>query len=163
MSNALHVTAPEGQPSLEFVREVDAPVEAVFAAHRDPDLLARWLGPHGYEMVVTEYDYRSGGRYRYVHRGPTGDEFAFHGCFHTVRDGDLAVQTFEFEGAPDHVSLDTMRFEPLEGGRTRLRGLSVFQSVAARDAMVASGMERGMREGYERLDDLLAPATAREA
>ncbi|GAA1901481.1 SRPBCC family protein [Lapillicoccus jejuensis] len=155
MSNALHVTAPQGQPSLAFVREVDAPVAAVFAAHRDPDLLARWLGPHGYEMVVTEYDFRSGGRWRYVHRNPAGDEFGFHGCFHTVRDDELAVQTFEFEVAPDHVSLDTVRFEPLEGGRTRLRGSSVFQSVEARDAMVASGMERGMREGYERLDVVL--------
>lgn len=156
----LTVTAPEGQATIEFAREFDAPVEAVFAAHCGPDLVRQWLGPHGYEMQIEEYDFRSGGRWRCLHRNPQGQEFGFHGCFQTVRESELAVQTVEYEGAPDHVSLDALHFERLDDGRTRLRGRSAFGSAQARDAMIASGMEGCMegcmQEGYERLDALVA-------
>jgi len=158
-TNQLILEAPEGQPTIDFTRELDAPLEAVFQAHRDPELVRQWLGPHGYGMEMHEYDFRSGGRWRYVHTDPHGQEFGFRGCFHTIRDNDLIVQTFEFDGSPDHVSLDLMHFERLEGGRTRLRGHSVFLVVQDRDAMITSGMEGGMREGYERLAALLARAT----
>lgn len=162
MSNALQVTAPEGLPFVEFTRELDFPVEAVFRAHADPELYRQWIGPRGLETEIVEHDFRSGGSWRFVQRQPAEDGgievYGFHGVFHTVRVNEYALQTFEFEGFPDVVNLDELRFERLEGGRTRLVGHSTFPSVAARDGMVASGMEGGMREGYERLEELLAPA-----
>ena len=156
MSNPVTITAPEGQPVIEITREFDAPVSAVFAAHRDPELYAQWVGPHGYEMEIERHDFTTGGGYRFVHRSADGGEYWFHGTFHTVREDDVAIQTFEFEGAPDQVSLESMTFVDLGDGRTRLEGRSVYLHQEARDAMVASGMEKGVVEGYERLDDLLA-------
>jgi uncharacterized protein YndB with AHSA1/START domain len=149
------VNAPEGLPFIEIVREFDAPVEAVFRAHRDPELIKQWLGPRGYEMDIERWDFTSQGGYRYVHRNPEGEEFAFNGTFHTVRENEFAVQTFEFEGVPDVVAIESMTFEDLGDGGTRLRIWSTYPSVEARDGMVASGMEGGLREGYERLDAIL--------
>ena len=106
-------------------------------------------------MDIERYEFRTGGGYRYVHRNPEGEEYAFNGTFHTVRENEFAVQTFEFEGVPDVVAVESMTFEDLGDGRTRLRGWSTYPSVEARDGMVASGMEGGLREGYERLDAIL--------
>lgn len=156
MSAPLVVTAPEGLPFIEFTREFDAPVAAVFEAHRDPEIVRQWLGPDGYEMQIETYDFTTGGGYRYVHRSPDGGEYAFRGVFHVVRENEFAIQTFEFEAMPDVVSLDTMTFERLDGGGTRLHGRSTFPSVEARDGMVASGMERGLGEGLTRLEGILA-------
>ena len=158
MSNALTIEAPEGVPWIDFTREFDAPVAALFNAHRDPHLVRQWLGPNGYEMTIQRWDFISGGSYRYIHRNPEGMEFAFHGLFHTVRDNEFAIQTFEFEGAPDEVAIEFMWFEDLGDGRSRLRGRSIGRTVEGRDAMIASGMERGMHEGYERLEALVASA-----
>ncbi|MET0975889.1 MAG: SRPBCC family protein [Leifsonia sp.] len=154
-TNPLTVTAPEGVQYVDFVREFDYPVEAVFNAHRDPKLVAQWLGPRDLEMEIEEYDFRTGGRYRYIH-GRGDEKYGFNGVFHVVRENEFAVQTFEFEGYPDVVALDSMRFIDLGNGRTRLEGHSVYPTQEARDGMVASGMEHGMREGYERLEELLA-------
>lgn len=158
MSNQLTLTAPDGVPFVEFERIFDAPVAAVFEAHRDPDLLKQWMGPHGYEMVIEEYDFRPGGSYRYLHRNPEGEEYAFRGVFHAVRENEMAIQTFEFEGFPDVVSLEHLNLEDLGDGRTRLRARSVFPSMEARDGMVESGMEQGMAEGYDRLEQLTGAA-----
>ncbi len=156
MTNPLHLDIPAGVPWIDFTREFDAPVAAVFDAHRDPAKVVRWLGPSGYEMVAERWDFVSGGGYRYVHRGPEGDDYWFRGCFHTVREGEFVLQTFEFEGMPDEVALEFLTFEDLGDGRTRLRGRSIGRTVEGRDAMVSSGMETGMSEGYTKLDALLA-------
>jgi uncharacterized protein YndB with AHSA1/START domain len=156
MTNPVTINAPEGLPFIEIIREFDAPVEAVFRAHAEPELVKQWLGPNGYEMDIERWDFTTQGGYRYVHRDPDGGEWAFNGTFHTVRDNEFAVQTFEFEGVPDVVAIESMTFEDLGDGRTRLRGWSTYPSVEARDGMVASGMEIGLREGYERLDGILA-------
>ena len=156
MTNPVTINAPEGLPFIEIIREFDAPVAAVFNAHRDPELVRQWLGPHGYEMTIDRWDFVPQGGYRYVHTNPEGESYAFNGTFHTVRENEFAVQTFEYEGYPDVVSIESMTFEDLGDGRTRLRGHSVFPTVEARDGMVASGMETGVREGYERLDEILA-------
>jgi uncharacterized protein YndB with AHSA1/START domain len=154
MTNALILKAEPGQSFIEFTREFDAPVDAVFRAHAEPDLLKQWLGPRDYDTEIERYDFRTGGSYRYLQRDGE-NVYAFHGVFHVVRENDFAVQTFEFEGVPDVVSLDSMHFEDLGGGRTRLSGRSAFPSLEAAQGMIASGMERGMAEGYERLDELL--------
>jgi uncharacterized protein YndB with AHSA1/START domain len=155
MSNPPKVEAPAGVPFIDWEREFDAPVEAVFRAHKEPDLIKQWLGPRSYEMDIDSYDFRTGGRYRYLHRAD-GEEYAFNGVFHVVRENEFAIQTFEFEGFPDVVSIESMSFEALDDGRSRVRGHSTYPSLEARDGMVESGMEGGMSEGYERLDEVLA-------
>ena len=154
--NKTIVTAEPGKQDVIITREFDAPRELVFRAHTDPKLYAQWLGPHGYEMMLEVFEPYSGGRYRYIHKDKDGNEFCFHGVFHEISE-DLMIQTFEFEGLPEkgHVTLDTMQLEELPDGRTRITIQSLFRSVADRDGMVQAGMERGMREGYERLDELL--------
>jgi uncharacterized protein YndB with AHSA1/START domain len=142
-------------PLVRIIREFDAPPAKVFRAHTDPELLSRWLGPRGLEMRVEHFDCRSGGSWRYVNIAD-GEEYGFHGCFHEVRPAELIVQTFTFEGVPDGVALEKMRFEDLGDGRTRLVATSLVDDFEGRDAFVASGMEQGVREGYERLDELLA-------
>jgi uncharacterized protein YndB with AHSA1/START domain len=106
-------------------------------------------------MTVDRWDCRPGGEYRYLHTAD-GEEYAFRGSFHDVVPNERIVQTFTFEGMPEHVALETMRFEPLPGGRTRLVSQSLVDSFTDRDAFVAQGMEVGIREGYERLDEVLA-------
>jgi uncharacterized protein YndB with AHSA1/START domain len=154
--NQTTITAEPGRQELFITREFDAPRELVFKAHIDPELYVQWLGPNGYEMKLETFEPHSGGRYRYIHRDQDGNEFGFHGVFHEISE-ELMIQTFEFEGLPEkgHVSLDTMRLEKLPGDRTRITIHSIFQSVADRDGMVQSGMERGLNEGYQRLDEIL--------
>lgn len=154
--NKTTITAEPGRQELFITREFDAPRALVFRAHVDPDLYGRWLGPRGYEMKLEAFEPVSGGRYRYIHRGPDGNEYGFHGVFHEMAE-DLMIQTFEFEGLPErgHVVLDTMRLEELPGDRTRITIQSVYQSVEDRDGMIQAGMERGVSEGYERLDEVL--------
>jgi uncharacterized protein YndB with AHSA1/START domain len=155
----LEITAEPGVPFVDFSREFDAPRDLVFRAHTDPELLVQWLGPAKYKMVVDRLDVRDGGTWRYVNSDEAGNEYGFHGVFHGNPSPDGMVQTFEFEGAPGHVSLDSLTLEERDG-RTFLRGHSVFQSVEARDAMVHGGMSEGMTEGYNRLDELLARIAA---
>ncbi|HSJ27667.1 MAG TPA: SRPBCC family protein [Acidimicrobiia bacterium] len=142
-------------PAVRIIREFDAPPEKVFRAHTEADLVAQWLGPRGYEMRVDHYDCRTGGSYRYLHIDGD-DEYGFFGSFHEVRPSEVIVQTFTYEGFPDGVALERMELEDLGNGRTRLTAISLVDSFEGRDAFVASGMEVGIREGYERLDELLA-------
>ena len=148
------ILADADVPIIRITREFDAPPSKVFRAHTDPEILARWLGPSRHEMTVTDFDCRSGGSFRYV-MSSNGNVFGFHGCFHEVRPDDLIVQTFTFEGEPDGVALERLQLEDLGGGRTRLTVTSLVDSFAARDAWLSTGMEEGVREGYERLDALL--------
>ncbi len=142
-------------PLVRLVREFDAPPEKVFRAHVEPDLFAQWIGPHRLTTTIDRFDCRTGGAYRYVQTAD-GQEYAFYGSFHQVRAPERIVQTFTFEGFPDGVSLETLHLESLSGGRTRLVATSLVDSFEARDAMISGGMETGIREGYEKLDALLA-------
>ncbi|HLA08936.1 MAG TPA: SRPBCC family protein [Anaerolineales bacterium] len=151
--NKTTITAESGKQDLFITREFDAPRELVFKAHTDPDLFVQWLGPHGYEMKLETFEPVSGGRYRYIHKDKDGNEFGFHGTFHEI-SLERMIQTFEFEGFPGHVSLDSMTLEELPGDRTKITVQSVFQSVSDRDGIIQSGMERGVTEGYERLDEI---------
>ncbi len=151
----MHIVAEPGSALIETEREVAAPRGLVFRAWTDPDLLAQWLGPRRLTMRVEAFDLRHGGAWRYVNVDSDGTEYGFHGVFHGDPTPDRLVQTFEFEGAPGHVALDTLIFED-RGGRTLVRSVSAYQSVEDRDAMLDSGMEGGMEEGYAKLDELLA-------
>jgi uncharacterized protein YndB with AHSA1/START domain len=155
MMGTTRITAQPGNALIQIEREFDAPRDVVFRAHVDPELLAQWLGPHNMTMTIDHFEPRDGGRYRYVHRDPDGNEYGFRGVFHGDPSPDGTIQTFEWEGLPGHVSLDSAVFEA-RGDKTLVRVTSAFQSVEDRDGMIASGMESGLNEGYERLDQLLA-------
>src|SRR5258706_16220897 len=156
MANETTVTAEPGKQELFITREFDAPRELVFKAHTDPDLYVKWVGPNDLTMTIDELDARNGGSYRFVHERD-GHKYTFHGVYHDVLTPERIIGTFEFDGLPEtgHVILGTTKFEELPGGRTRLVHQSVFQSVADRDGMIQSGMERGVTQGYEKLDNLL--------
>lgn len=155
MTNALDLRAPVDTLAMEFTRDFDAPVAALYRAHAEPELVTQWLGPRDLEMTVEQWDFRTAGSYRYVHRADRG-QFRFNGVFHVVRENDIVIQTFEYDGAPDSVNIEYLWFSDLGGGRSRLRGRSITPTVQARDALLQSGMEGGMSEGYERLEELLA-------
>ena len=148
------ITADPDVPLVRITREFDAPPEKVFRAHTDPELVVQWLGPRRHEMRIDHYDCRTGGSYRYVHVSE-GNEFGFHGSFHEVRPSELIIQTFTFEGSPDDVALERLVLEDLGEGRTRLTATSLVDSFEGRNAFLTSGMEDGVRESYERLDELL--------
>jgi uncharacterized protein YndB with AHSA1/START domain len=148
------ITVEPGTYEIVLTRIFDAPPDAVFAAITDPALVPDWWGPRYLTTKVEEMDVRAGGRWRYVQRDADGNEYGFNGVFHSVTPVRV-VQTFEFEGMPGHVMLETMTLEDL-GGKTRLVDQSIFQSVADRDGMAASGMETGAVESHERLQELLA-------
>lgn len=149
------ITAEPGIPQIVIEREFDAPRDLIYRAWTDPELLTQWLGPRNLTMEIDHFDVRDGGTWRYVHRDEQGNAYGFHGVFHGDPSPDGVVQTFEFEGAPGHVSLDTLTLEERDG-KTLARTSSVFQTVEARDAMVESGMEHGIEDGFERLDELIA-------
>lgn len=155
-ANPVIIEAVPGQSYADMSREFEAPVEAVFRAHSDPELYRVWIGPRELQTRITHWDFRTGGGYGFEQEADDGSVYAFRGVFHTIRENNVIIQTFEYEGTPDAVSIDVLRFEELPGGRSRLIGHSVFPTVEALQGMMAEGMERGMTEGYEKLDELLA-------
>lgn len=156
MANKTVVTAEPGKQELFITREFDAPRNLVWKAHTDPELYVQWVGPHGMTMNIEKWDCRDGGSYKYTHeRG--GHTYAFFGVNHEVFAPERLIGTFEFDGLPErgHVIMGKTTFEELPNGRSRVVHQSVFFSVADRDGMVQSGMERGVADGYEKLDAIL--------
>lgn len=154
------ITAEPGVPVIVIETEFDASPEQLLKAHTDPELVAQWLGPRRLRTRIEEYDVAHGGRWRMVHIDEDGSEYGFRGVHHgtpSVEGG--MTRTFEFEGMPGHVSFETLTFEERDG-KTLLRAVSVFTSQEDRDGMVASGMERGVVDSYERLAELLASLSA---
>ena len=154
-TNQTRIEADPDLPVIRIIREFDAPPERVFRAWTDPELFVQWIGPRSIDTTIEKWDARTGGEWRYT---GSREDFAmgFWGSFHEVRPAERLVQTFSFDGAPDSVSLETMTFEPLEGGRCRITGVSVVESLEIRDQILASGMDVGVNEGHEKLDELLA-------
>ena len=150
------ITAPAGLPYVDIERELAAPRRLVYRAYTEPELIKQWLGPRRLEMEIERWDEHG---YRYIHRDPQGNAFGFRGAFHGPMTIDGGTQTFEFEGVPGHISMDTLVLED-HGDRTIVRTHSVFQSVEDRDGMVAAGMASGVTEGFERLDEVLEKLAA---
>ena len=156
MANKTVVTAEPGKQELFITREFDATRELVFKAHTDPELYVKWVGPHGMKMTINKWEMHEGGSYSYTHERD-GHKYSFFGVTHEVLTHERIVGTFEFDGLPErgHVILGVTSFEELPNGRSRVVHQSVFRSVADRDGMIQSGMERGVKDGYEKLDDIL--------
>ena len=146
-------------PIIRITRDFHTTPEQLMRAHTDPDLFARWVGPDSVATRIDHWDCRSLGSYRYVCE-QDGVEHAFRGTFPEVSDNRI-VQTFCYEGMPEGIALETMTFEDLGDGRTRLHARSLCDSIEGRDAMLASGMDTGVNEGYAKLDRLLADGAVR--
>lgn len=143
-----------GKQEIVGSRMFDAPRELVFKTMTDPTLIPRWWGPRRHTTKVDEMEVRPGGRWRYVVQDPDGNETAFHGVFHDLTAPERLIYTFEWEGEPGHVLLETVTLEDV-GGKTKMTDLLVFQSVADRDGMVQNGMESGAKETMDRLEELV--------
>jgi uncharacterized protein YndB with AHSA1/START domain len=154
-AQASEITTPS-EREIHVERIFDAPRERVFAAYTDPELISEWWGPHGTTAIVDVMEVKNGGRWRFVVRNSDGSETAFRGTIREITPPERIVQTFEWEGMPGHVSVDTAEFEDLGDGRTKIVTTSIFHTTEERDGMLESGMEGGLNETYERLDALLA-------
>lgn len=147
------IEADRALPIVRVARDFTATPAQLLRAHIDPELFVRWVGPDALTTRVDHWDARTGGSWRYV--SADGDtEYWFHGCFHEIGPTRM-VQTFTYEGAPDGVALETVWFEDLGDGRTRLRTQSLVDSLDARDAILRSGMEVGVVQGYAKLERML--------
>jgi uncharacterized protein YndB with AHSA1/START domain len=153
-SETMSITTPSDR-EIVMTRVFNAPRRLVFEAHTKCEHLKRWWGPRKYEMPICELDFRPGGKYRIVHRGPEGDEHGFRGEFREIVPPERLVYTFEYEGYPGHISVETIELVE-ENGRTTLINTAVYDSVEDRDGMLQSGMEEGARESLDRLEELLA-------
>ena len=152
--STLTVSLPSDREIL-MTREFDAPRELVFEVLNRAEHVQHWYGPRGYSLTGCDVDFRPGGKWRMVHRNEQGNEFAFRGEIREVVPPERVVRTFEWEGLPGHISVETLCLEDL-GGRTRVTVTSAFDSVEDRDGMLQSGMERGASESYDRLAEYLA-------
>lgn len=147
--------AEPGKQEVVVTRLFDVPRERLFKAMTDPKLIPQWWGPAYLTTVVEKMDVKPGGSWRYIQRDDKGNEFGFHGVYHQVAASEQLVYTFEFEGVPGHVAMETCTFEDVNG-KTLLHDQVVFQSVEDRDGMVQSGMEQGNNEGMDRLAALVS-------
>jgi len=150
----LNMIVIPGKQEFTYTRTFDAPRDLVFKVYTDPTLISQWWGPRDITTQVDKMDVRPGGQWRYVQHDQQGGEYGFHGVYHAIEPSSLIINTFEFEGVPGHVSLETLRFDESDG-KTTITGQSVFQSVADRDGMVNTGAESGMTDLMDRLEEVL--------
>ncbi|AXV36721.1 MAG: ATPase [Methanobacterium sp. BRmetb2] len=151
------ISAEPGKQEIVITREFEAPRELLFKAFTDPELYVQWIGPRDLTMTLEIFEPEDGGSWRYIQKDPGGNEFAFHGVNHEITAPERIIGTFEFDGLPEkgHVILEKSTFESLPGNRTKLTSISIFFAVEDRDGMLLSGMEEGINDSYNRLDELL--------
>jgi len=149
------VIAKPGSHELTMTRIFNAPRDLVFKVMTDPKQIPNWWGPRQYTTIVDKMEVKAGGLWRYIQRGADGNEFAFHGVYHSIIAPERVIDTFEFEGMPGHVLMETLTLEALPDGKTKLIVSSVFQTVEDRDGMISSGMQDGSDASYDRLDEIL--------
>lgn len=151
------IIAEPGKQELFIIREFDAPRDLVYRAFSETELIREWMGPKDLTCEIEFLDNRSHGSWRFIHNAPDGNKYAFNGVIHEVCPPERIIRTFEFEGMPErgHVSLEFLTLESLPNDRTKTVIHVIYKSVMDRDGHVMSGMERGVTEGHERLDQLL--------
>jgi uncharacterized protein YndB with AHSA1/START domain len=157
LKNKTVIVVEPGKQEIVITRELDAPRELVFKAFTEAKLYEQWLGPRRLTTKFDRFEPKDGGGYRFINKDEQGNVFAFHGIYHEVTSPERIIGTFEYEGLPEkgHVSLEITTFESLPYGRTKLTAKDIFTSVADRDAMWQSGMEEGINDSYDRLEELL--------
>jgi uncharacterized protein YndB with AHSA1/START domain len=147
------VTTPTDR-EIRIERIFDAPRDRVWRAFTDPKLVAQWWG-RGNKLVIEKFELERGGHWRFVEHGPEG-QHGFEGRFREITPQSRVVQTFEWDGMPAYVIVETMELEDLGDGRTKIVTVSLFHTPEERDGMLQSGMEEGLNQSYEALDRLLA-------
>jgi uncharacterized protein YndB with AHSA1/START domain len=152
-SGELTITTPS-EREIVMTREFNAPRDLVFEAHTSCEHMSRWWGPRRYEVASCEMDFHEGGKWRIVHRGSEGDEYGFRGEFREIVPPERIVWTFEYEGFPGSISVQTLTLEEHDG-KTTLTATSAFDTVQERDGMLQSGMEEGAAESMDRLEEYL--------
>jgi len=152
-AQSLNLTTPTDR-EIRTERIFNAPRERVWKALTDPKLVAQWWG-RGNKLEVVKFEFERGGHWRFVEHGPEGSH-GFEGRYREIKPQERVVQTFEWDGMPGHVIVETMTLEDLGDGRTKLVNVSLFHTNQERDGMLNSGMEGGMNESYAALDKLLA-------
>jgi uncharacterized protein YndB with AHSA1/START domain len=154
-SSAVSTLTLPSEREIVMERVFNAPRDLVFKAYTDPDLIPKWWGPGKYTTTVDRMDVRVGGVWRFVQRDADGNVYAFNGEYREIAPPGRLSYTFEFEGMPGHVLLETVTFEE-QGDQTKVTVTSLFASAEDRDGMLQSGMEQGARESQDRLAELLA-------
>ena len=152
---ASKVTTPADR-EIRIERVFNAPRDRVWKAFTDPKQLAQWWG-RGNKLVIERLELERGGHWRFVEHGPEGVH-GFEGRFREVTPPEKLVQTFEWDGMPAYVIINSTTFEDLGDGRTRIVTTSLFHTSEERDGMLSSGMEQGLNQSYAALDKLLARA-----
>jgi len=150
----MKLVAEPGKHELTTSRAFNAPRELVFRAFIDPALVPKWWGPRHYTTEVDRMEAQKGGIWRYIQRSPQGEEFWFNGVYHEIVFPERIIFTFEYEGEPGHVLLETLTFTERDG-TTTVTDSSVFQTVADRDEMIQSGMESGAVDTWDRFEEML--------
>lgn len=143
-----------GERELHIERAFDAPLEKVWRAYSEPELVRQWWG-RGNRLDLVRFEFERGGHWRFEEHSE-GQVHGFEGRFGDIEPRKRIRQTFEWDGMPTHVSVDTAEFEQLADGRTLIRSHTLFLTGEDRDGMVNAGMEGGLNESYAALDRLLA-------
>jgi uncharacterized protein (TIGR03086 family) len=151
-TGTLQVTTPS-DCEIVLTRVFDAPRHLVFDAFTKPELLKRWFGPRGWSLAVCDVDLRVGGAWRFVLRGPDGQEMGMRGVYRELTPPDGSVHTESFDDYPGESLVTTVLTE--RDGKTTLTATVRYDSREVRDAVVASGMEHGAAESYDKLAELL--------
>lgn len=154
MTATMQFTTPSDR-EIVITRVFDAPRELIFKTITDPALIPRWWGPRDHTTRVDTMDVRPGGQWRFVSTDAGGNEYAFRGEYREITPPEQIVQTFEFEGFPGHISVETMRLVEHDG-KTTVSTTALFDTVEERDGMLQSGMEAGATESWDQLAELLA-------
>jgi uncharacterized protein YndB with AHSA1/START domain len=153
-SKSIVVTTPSDR-EIVITRVFDAPREAVFKAMTDPTLIPQWWGLRDTTTIIDKFELRPGGAWRFIERGPNGNEDAFRGVYREITPPERLVYTFEWEGMPGHVLVETITLEEVDG-KTKVTDTSLFHTKEERDGMLQSGMEEGASQSWDRLAELLA-------
>ncbi len=151
---SIKFTIEPGKQEILSTCEIAAPRALVYRIYVDPSLMPQWWGPAYLTTKVEVMDVKPGGRWRVIQRAPDGSMYPFNGVYHLVKAPEKLIFTFEYEGEPEHVMLNTVTFTEKDG-KTLITEQSVFQSVTDRDGMAATDMELGARESMERLEKLV--------
>jgi uncharacterized protein YndB with AHSA1/START domain len=156
-TGTLKVTTPS-EREIMLTRVFDAPRGLVFDAFSKPELLKRWFGPRGWSLIVCEVDFKVGGGFRFVLRGPDGKDMGMRGVYREIVPPERSVHMESFDDYPGESQVTAVFVE--QGGKTTLTATVLYPSQEVRDIVIKSGMEHGAAESYDKLAELLAVAAA---
>jgi uncharacterized protein YndB with AHSA1/START domain len=138
-----------------MTRVFNAPRDLVWKAYTDPDLVSKWWGLRDSTTIVDKMEVKVGGVWRYIQKEADGSEYAFNGIYKEVKAPERLTYTFEFEPMAGHITTDTLTFEELPGGKTKITARTTFDTLEDLEGMLQSGMEDGATESWDQLEELL--------